>query len=73
MKPRDQYRIKDEYRDNPLSRTPGGDEVFVYYGNEIRVYDKVKNPKAYANAILERSDKEITKIEIKEKVLWEKS
>lgn len=73
MEPRDQYKIKDEFRLNSLSRTPGGNEVFVHYGNEVRVYDKVKNPKAYANSILERRDKEITKIETKEKVLWEKS
>ena len=70
-------RIQDRYRKNELSTSPGGDEVFVYYGAELRIYDKVKSPHSYANVILAQirkgEDKNITKIEIKDKVIWEKS
>jgi len=70
------FRVDDDHRTNYLSLTPGGDEVFVHFGNEVRVYDKVKNPKSYANFIIRRIEKgegEIpTKIEIKGEVLWEK-
>ena len=70
-------RVQDEYRKNQLSTSPGGDEVFVYYGAELRIYDKVKNPHSYAGTILAKiekgENKNITKIEIKDKVIWEKS
>ena len=70
-------RIQDRYRKNELSTSPGGDEVFVYYTDELRIYDKVKSPHSYANVILAQirkgEDKNITKIEIKDKVIWEKS
>lgn len=65
-------RVKDEYRTNPLSIKPGGEEVFVYYGGKLRIYDKVKNPLAYGKSIIKLAkEKGITKIEIENKILWE--
>ena len=70
-------RVQDQYRKNQLSTSPGGDEVFVYYTDKLRIYDKVKSPHSYANVILAKIRKgeseNITKIEIKDKVIWEKS
>jgi hypothetical protein len=70
-------RVQDQYRKNELSTSPGGDEVFVYYTDGLRIYDKVKSPDSYANVILakirEGYSENITKIEIKDKVIWEKS
>jgi|APGre2960657505_1045072.scaffolds.fasta_scaffold1089619_1 hypothetical protein len=70
-------RVKDQYRKNELSTSPGGDEVFVYYTDGLRIYDKVKSPHSYANVILAQirkgENENITKIEIKDKIIWEKS
>jgi len=70
-------RVQDQYRKNDLSISPGGDDVFVYYTDGLRIYDKVKSPHSYANVILakirEGYSENITKIEIKDKVIWEKS
>jgi hypothetical protein len=69
-------RVEDQYRKNELSTTPGGDEVFIYYTSGLRIYDKVKNPSSYANSIVRSigrgENKDVTKIEIKDKVIWEK-
>lgn len=65
-------RVEDEYRTNPLSLVPGGEEVFVYYGERIRIYDKVKNPLAYGKSLIKLAkERGITKIEIKNEILWE--
>ena len=70
-------RVKDQYRKNELSTSPGGDEVFVYYTDGLRIYDKVKSPHSYANVILAQirkgENENIIKIEIKDTVIWEKS
>ena len=70
-------RVKDQYRKNELSTSPGGDEVFVYYTDGLRIYDKVKSPHSYANVILAQirkgGNENIMKIEIKDKIIWEKS
>lgn len=70
-------RVKDEYRSNPLSLEPGGVEVMVTEANGgFKIYDKVKNPKAFANRVvrnaesLPEGDRPI-KIETKGEVLWE--
>lgn len=71
-------KVKDEYRVNPLSNDPGGVEVKVYYPNgEVRIYDKVKNPGAFARKVIRNAKSlpeqtrpnKITTLE--EKVLWE--
>lgn len=71
------YKIKDEYRKNSLSLSPGGTEVQVVYLGETRVYDKVKHPKAFANGIIRKCKNEGTELPLEIKtqneVLWEKS
>ena len=71
------YKVKDEYRKSDLSLQPGGTEVYVVYPSEIRSYDKVKNPEAFANGVIKKCKKEgnplPVRIEIKDKVLWENS
>ena len=50
------YYVSDEFRTNNLSLTPGGSTVIVELSNgETKVYDKVKNPTAYINAILNKN------------------
>jgi len=42
------FYVEDNWRTNPKSLIPGGSEVTVMYGNhDCKVYDKIKNPKAY--------------------------
>lgn len=43
--------IADEFRTNTLSLVPGGSEIEVHYRDRVKVYTKIKNPKAYINAI----------------------
>lgn len=45
---------REEHRTNPLSKIDGGDEIEIHYRNYIKVYNNVKHPKAYINAIKER-------------------
>ncbi len=71
------YKVKDEYRKNNLSLEPGGCEVYVVYLDETRVYDKVKNPVAFANGVIKKCKREgktfPVEIKTKDKVLWENS
>jgi hypothetical protein len=71
------YKVKDEFRKNELSLELGGSEVLIHYGSETRVYDKVKNPSAFAKAVINKCEREgqtlPVKIETKNKILWEKS
>jgi hypothetical protein len=39
--------VGKEFRTNPLSTQPGGSVVEIHYQNRIKVYDNIKNPKAY--------------------------
>lgn len=42
------FYVGDDWRKNTKSLIPGGSEVTVMYNNQdCRVYDKIKNPKAY--------------------------
>ena len=62
-------RVADEYRTNPLSVEPGGDEVTVYTRDgRIRTYDKVKSPQKYiANLHFEE---DIVRIDINGESAW---
>jgi hypothetical protein len=70
------FKVGDEYRKNSLSLEPGGEEILVHFEKETRIYDKVKNPKAFARGIIKRckeSGGEIPrKIETKKEIIWEK-
>jgi hypothetical protein len=59
-------QVRDQFRKNELSITPGGSTVTVFYttGKSI-AYDKVKNAHSYCNAILKKTNSvDILKIEV---------
>lgn len=47
--------VAQEFRTNPLSTAPGGSVVEVHYASRIKVYDNIKNPKAYVKYITSNS------------------
>lgn len=62
-------RVADEYRTNPLSVEPGGDEVTVYTRDgRIRTYDKVKSPQKYIANLHFKED--IVRIDINGESAW---
>lgn len=62
-------RVADEYRTNPLSHEPGGDEVTVYMRDGlIRTYDKIKNPQKYIGGLHFKED--IVRIDINGEQAW---
>jgi hypothetical protein len=54
--------VGQEFRINPQSTIPGGSVVEVHYENRIKVYDNVKNPKAYVKYIRTNSSENIVQI-----------
>lgn len=67
------YYVSDEFRTNNLSLTPGGSVVSVEYADgETKAYDKVKNPKAYVNAIINK-DVRIVNIYVDNNLVWTKN
>lgn len=59
------YISKDSNRINPMSHTPGGAVVEVIYQDGYSmVYDKVKHPQKYVEAILAKSDRKINLIKV---------
>jgi len=66
------FFVSDEFRTNPLSLVPGGSTVKVNYVNgSFRLYDKIKKPYAYINAIT-RKDQNIVSVEVDRKLIWQK-
>lgn len=62
-------KVADEYRTNPLSHEPGGDEVTVYMRDGlIRTYDKIKNPQRYIGGLHFKED--IVRIDINGEQAW---
>ena len=67
------YYVSDEFRTNNLSLTPGGSTVIVESSNgETKAYDKVKNWKAYVNAILDKNPNVIN-VQVDGKLVWTKN
>jgi hypothetical protein len=63
-------RVGDEYRTNPLSLSPGGYTVTVYFdGGSHLEYDKVKRPGSYIRMIEKKSGK-ITRIDVDGVISW---
>ena len=59
------FRVNDQYRQNELSRTPGGEKVIVHYGDgKLISYDKVKSPEAYCKSLLSKNGHNILKVEV---------
>lgn len=52
---KDKLYVAQEFRTNPLSSAPGGSVVEVHYQRGIKVYDNIKNPKAYVKYIMANS------------------
>ena len=45
--------IADNYRTNPLSHQPGGNDIVIEYTNgKIYAYDRIKSPSPYINKIV---------------------
>ncbi len=62
-------KVQDEYRTNPLSHQPGGDEVTVYTRSGlVRTYDKIKSPQNYIAGLAFKED--IVRIDINNEVAW---
>ena len=54
--------VGQEFRTNPLSEVPGGSVVEVHYETRIKVYDNIKNPKAYVKYITSSSDEPVVSV-----------
>ena len=54
--------VAQEFRTNPLSTTPGGSVVEVHYASRIKVYDNIKNVKAYVKYIASNSSEQVISI-----------
>jgi len=62
-------KVADQYRTNPLSHEPGGDEVSVYTKDGmVRTYDKVKSPQKYISNLHFKED--IVRIDINGAEVW---
>lgn len=61
--------VHERFRTNELSLRPGGYNVTVIYSNGTqRVYNNVKNPKAYINSIAK--DETILKTLVDDEIYW---
>lgn len=63
------FVVADRFRTNALSLKPGGSSVTVIYSdNSQKIYTKVKNPRAYVNAIIK--DSSIVKVLVDGNLYW---
>lgn len=63
------FVVADQFRTNDLSLKPGGSSVSVIYQDgSQKIYTKVKNPKAYVQAITK--DLNITKVLVDGNIYW---
>lgn len=69
---KNEYQVGDNYRTNPLSHSPGGSVIKIHYDTEIKIYDKVKNPKKYLASVAHKINVQgISKIEVNDKPFWD--
>lgn len=54
--------VAPEFRTNILSSIPGGSVVEVHFEKRIKVYDNIKNPKAYVKYLENKSEDPIIKV-----------
>ena len=59
---KDTIFVGQEFRTNPQSTIPGGSVVEVHYASRIKVYDNIKNPKAYVKYIMSNSSEQVISI-----------
>lgn len=63
------FVVADQFRTNDLSLKPGGSSVSVIYQDgSQKIYTKVKNPKAYVQAITK--DLSIVKVLVDGNIYW---
>lgn len=68
---KNEYKVGDDHRTNPLSLRPGGSEVKVYMNGETRIYDKVKSPVNYISTIAKKIGiQSIQRIEVNGELYW---
>lgn len=64
--------VRDQYRTNELSLTPGGHKVTVIYSKGAnRVYEKVKNPNIYCISIIKNP--KVVEILVDDLPYWKRS
>jgi hypothetical protein len=67
-----EIKVADEYRTNPLSHQPGGDEVKVYLRDGmVYTYDKIKSPVNYIGKLEFKEN--IVRIDINGNQAWTSS
>jgi hypothetical protein len=54
--------VEQEFRTNTLSTIPGGSVVEIHYDSRIKVYNNIKNPKAYVKCITSNSSEKVISI-----------
>lgn len=62
MQGKNKVFVGQEFRTNPLSAAPGGSVVEVHYENIVKVYDNIKNPRAYVKYIRSNSAEAVISI-----------
>jgi len=69
------FRVEDKYRTNPMSLSPGGGVVKVYYEDgSARIYDKIKYPRRYIGSLSRRDDaNRVVRIDVDEELYWERT
>jgi len=66
------YYVGDKFRRNHLSLKPGGSTIKVIYENHFKVYDKIKYPVKYMQAVV-GSDLNAIEITCDGVTYWKKS
>ena len=68
------YVPTDSMRTNPLSLTPGGSTVEVYFEGYSTAYTNIKSHKAYVNKILASKDaSDIVSIRVDDEFVYHKN
>jgi hypothetical protein len=64
-------KVKDEYRKNELSFSPGGSDVTVIHKNgKMLTYDKIKNIERYCTIL--KNDQTVIEIKVNGQDYWKK-
>lgn len=68
------YNVPPDMRTNPLSLTPGGSTVEVYFEGYSTIYTNIKSHKAYVNKILASKDaSDIVSIRVDDEFVYHKN
>jgi hypothetical protein len=65
-------RVKDEYRQNDLSLSPGGSDVTTLMSNGKRLtYDKIKYVEKYCSKL--KNDPQVIEIQVNGELYWKRN